>query len=161
MSNPVTSAPAASKPDVNDLPPETLAFAERMFEAARSGDGELLLPAIEAGLPVNMMNHKGNTLLMLAAYAGHASLTKELLQRGADPDRLNDLGQSIVAGAVFKAHDDVVKALVEKNADPRIGTPTAIQTALMFGRNDILDILGATEEDRKANVPKPPTVVPR
>lgn len=97
---------------------------------------------------------------MLAAYAGHAELTKELLKRGADPNRLNDLGQSIVAGAVFKAHDDVVRALMEKNADPRLGTPTAIQTALMFGRTEILEVLGATEEDKKAEVPKPPSMVP-
>jgi ankyrin repeat protein len=97
---------------------------------------------------------------MLAAYAGHGDLTKELLHRGADPNRLNDLGQSIVAGAVFKAHDDVVKLLVEKNANPRAGTPTAIQTALMFGRKDTLDVLGATEEDRKVDVPKPPSMVP-
>jgi ankyrin repeat protein len=97
---------------------------------------------------------------MLVAYAGHTDLTKELLQRDADPNRLNDLGQSIVAGAVFKGYNEVVKALVEKQADPRSGTPTAIQTALMFGRTDILDILGATDEDRQANVPKPPSMVP-
>ncbi|KAJ3560459.1 hypothetical protein NP233_g10827 [Leucocoprinus birnbaumii] len=160
MNESVTSAPTTSKRDVNDLPPDTLAFAERIFEAARTGDSELLLSAVDAGLPVNLTNHKGNTLLMLAAYAGQTSLVNELLKRNADPDRLNDLGQSIIAGAVFKAHDDIVKALVEKNANPRIGTPTAIQTALMFGRTDILDMLGATEEDRKVDVPKPPSMVP-
>ncbi|KAF9443861.1 ankyrin [Macrolepiota fuliginosa MF-IS2] len=148
------------KPDVNNLPTETLAFAERIFEAARSGNSELVVAAVDAGLPANLTNHKGNTLLMLAAYAGHAELTKELLKRGADPNRLNDLGQSIVAGAVFKAHDDVVKALMEKGADPRSGTPTAIQTALMFGRTEILDVLGATEEDKNAEVPRPPSMVP-
>ncbi|KXN88396.1 hypothetical protein AN958_07378 [Leucoagaricus sp. SymC.cos] len=154
------SQPQTSKPDVNGLPPETLAFAERMFEAARSGRDEELLAAVDAGLPANLTNHKGNTLLMLAAYAGHEKLTRELLKRGADPNRPNDLGQSIVAGAAFKGHVDVVKALVDKNADPRVGVPTAIQTALMFNRIDILDILGATEEDRKAEVPKLPSVVP-
>ncbi|KAF7760679.1 hypothetical protein Agabi119p4_10088 [Agaricus bisporus var. burnettii] len=95
------------KVDINDLPAETLAFAERMFEAARSGNSELLVPAIEAGLPVNLTNTKGNTLLMLAAYAGHLDLTKALLDKGADPNRENDLGQSIMAGAVFKTHNEV------------------------------------------------------
>lgn len=102
----------------------------------------------------------GNTLLMLSAYAGQTELVKELLKKGADPNRLNDLGQSIVAGAIFKAHDDVVKVLVEKGANPRSGTPTAIQTALLFGRSDMLDVLGATEEERKAEVPRPPSMVP-
>ncbi len=97
---------------------------------------------------------------MLSAYAGHVELTNDLMKKGADPNRLNDLGQSIVAGAVFKAHDDIVKTLMEKDADPRAGVPTAIQTALMFGRSDILDVLGATEEDRRAEVPRPPSIVP-
>lgn len=47
--------------DVNDLPPETVAFAERMFEAARFGNSELLLPALDAGLPVNLTNSKGES----------------------------------------------------------------------------------------------------
>lgn len=102
----------------------------------------------------------GNTLLMLAAYAGHLELIKGLLDRGADPNRENDLGQSIVAGAVFKTHDAVVKVLMEKGANPRSGVPTAIQTALMFGMKDLLDVLGATEEDKAAAVPKLPSMVP-
>ncbi|EKM75233.1 hypothetical protein AGABI1DRAFT_116520 [Agaricus bisporus var. burnettii JB137-S8] len=148
------------KPDINDLPAETLAFAERMFEAARSGNSEPLVPAIEAGLPVNLTNTKGNTLLMLAAYAGHLDLTKALLDKGADPNRENDLGQSIMAGAVFKTHNEVVKALMEKGANPRLGVPTAIQTALMFNMTEMLDILGATEEDKKAAVPQLPSMGP-
>jgi ankyrin repeat protein len=147
-----------------------------MFEAARSGNSELLLSAVDAGLPANLTNSKGkrgygmvrvnlmfdqgNTLLMLAAYAGHLDLTKGLLDRGADPNRENDLGQSIVAGAVFKTHDAVVKVLVEKGANPRSGVPTAIQTALMFGMRDVLDVLGATEEDKVAAIPKMPSMVP-
>jgi len=30
-----------------------------MFEAARSGQEELLLQAVDAGLPVNLTNHRG------------------------------------------------------------------------------------------------------
>lgn len=93
---------------------------------------------------------------MLAAYAGHTELAKSLLDRGGDPNRINDLGQSIVAGAVFKAHNDIVHALMEKGADPRLGTPNAIQAAYMFGRNDLMAVLGAQESDFKG-VPTPPT----
>jgi len=56
------SKPTSRPPDVNSLPPETLAFAERMFEAARSGQEDLLLQAIDAGLPVNLTNHKGEII---------------------------------------------------------------------------------------------------
>ncbi|RDB29200.1 hypothetical protein Hypma_015414 [Hypsizygus marmoreus] len=155
-----------AKPDPSTLPANTIDFAHRMFEAARTGDSTLLLAAIDAGLPVNLTNDKdgdwlqtGNTLLMLAAYAGHAELTKGLLQRGADANRLNDLGQSIIAGAVFKAHDEVVRALAEKGADPRIGTPNAIQTAHMFGRKELMEVLGAKEGDIGSEVPTPPSAV--
>jgi hypothetical protein len=71
---------------------------------------------------------------------------------------LNDLGQSMIAGAVFKAHDDVVRALAEKGANPRLGTPTAIQAAHMFGRTELMDVLGAQEGDISPDVPNP---VPR
>lgn len=93
---------------------------------------------------------------MLAAYAGHTELAKGLLHRGGDPNRVNDLGQSIIAGAVFKAHNDIVYALIDKGADPRLGTPNAIQAAYMFGRNDLMAILGAQESDFKG-VPAPPS----
>ena len=99
----------------------------------------------------------GNTLLMLAAYSGHAQLSQDLLSRGADPNRLNDRGQSIVAGAVFKGYDEVVRVLMECGADARLGKPTAIETAAMFGREKaLLDVLGAKEGDIGQDVPLPP-----
>jgi len=137
----------AHQPDVNSLPAETLEFAQKIFDAARSGDSNLVLSAVDAGLPPNLTNAKGNTLLMLAAYAGHTDLTKGLLERGADPNRINDLGQSIVAGAVFKAHNDIVYALMGKGADPRQGTPNAIQAAQMFRQTELMEVLGARDED--------------
>ncbi|KAJ6530336.1 ankyrin repeat-containing domain protein, partial [Mycena sp. CBHHK59/15] len=143
------------KPDPATLPSDTIAFAHRMFDAARDGNAELLIAAVDAGLPVNIMNDKGNSLLMLAAYAGHADLTKKLLDRGGDPNLLNDLGQSMIAGAVFKAHDDVVLALAEKGADPRLGTPNAIQAAHMFGRTQLMEVLGVKEGDIGSDVPSP------
>jgi len=126
-----------------------------MFDAARNGDTKLLLAAIEAGLPVNLTNDKGNTLMMLAAYAGHAELTKDLLRLGGDPNRLNDLGQSMVAGAVFKAHDDVVRVLIKNGADPRLGKPNAVQTAHMFRRTDLMEVLGTKEGDIELEILTP------
>ncbi len=160
---------------VSELPPETLDFAHRMFDAAREGNAELLLSAVDAGLPPNLTNQKGklksrtirthtfsctpdlcwkgNTLLMLAAYAGHAALVRGLVERGADPNRLNDRGQAPIAGAVFKREDEVVHVLMEAGADPRAGEPNAIASAQMFGRTDLLAVLGAREEDGGDVVP--------
>ncbi|KAF8194314.1 ankyrin [Mycena galopus ATCC 62051] len=127
-----------------------------MFEAARTGNAELLIAAVDAGLPVNILNEKGNSLLMLAAYAGHLDLTNQLLARGGDPNLLNSLGQSPIAGAVFKGHDDVVRVLAAKGADPRVGHPTAIQAAHMFKRTQLMEVLGAKDGDISSEVP--PTV---
>ena len=114
-----------------------------MFDLARQGSLDLL-PYLQAGLPPNLTNNRGDTLLMLAAYHGHAELAKTLLtispesmrihHAAADPNVLNGRGQSILAGAVFKGHDDVCKLLVEHGADPLAGQPSAEDSAKMFKR---------------------------
>jgi hypothetical protein len=76
---------------------------------------------------------------MLAAYHGHAATVTVLAERGADLDRVNDRGQSPLAGAVFKGEPDVVRCLLAHGADPDVGTPTARETAAMFGQEGMLE----------------------
>jgi ankyrin repeat protein len=90
---------------------------------------------------------------MLAAYGGHAELVRGLLERGADPNRLNDRGQAPIAGAVFKREDEVVRVLVDAGADPSAGEPNAIASARMFGRTDLLGMLGVHEGEGTSAVP--------
>jgi ankyrin repeat protein len=54
-----------------DLDAETPAFAHRMFNLARDGRTDELVANVEAGLPADLTNDKGDTLLILAAYHGH------------------------------------------------------------------------------------------
>ena len=110
-------------------------LATRLFAMARDGDAETLAAYVDAGVPVDLTDATGNTLLMLAAYHGHAATTSALAARGADVDRLNDRGQSPLAGGVFKGEDDVVAALLALGADLDAGSPTARATAEMFGRD--------------------------
>ncbi|WP_435820045.1 hypothetical protein [Micromonospora purpureochromogenes] len=56
-----------------------------MFDLARAGETEELSGHVEAGLPVNMTNDRGDTLLVLAAYHAHPATVAALLARGADP----------------------------------------------------------------------------
>ncbi|PTB62406.1 ankyrin [Trichoderma citrinoviride] len=118
------------------LTPDVIAFASRMYDAARKGETAVFEQALPAGLPPNMTNEKGDTLLMLAAYHGHADLVRLLIQHGADPNRLNDRGQSPLAGAVFKKEDAVIEALLEGGADPDYGSPTAMECVSMFKQED-------------------------
>jgi uncharacterized protein len=117
--------------------PELVELAHQMFDLARDGETERLAAYVETGVPVDLTDASGNTLLMLAAYHGHAATVAALTARGADADRVNDRGQSPLAGAVFKGEDDVVRVLLDAGADPDAGTPTARETAAMFGRPDL------------------------
>jgi ankyrin repeat protein len=120
---------------------ELIALANALLDAARQGDGETLLPVLERGVPVNLSDSAGNSLLMLAAYHGHAPLVRELAARGADVDRINDRGQSPLAGAAFKGFTDVAEALVAAGADPHLGTPSGIETARFFERSEIIALI--------------------
>jgi uncharacterized protein len=126
---------------VNEPDAEVVEFATRMFGLARSGDTERLMAYVEAGVSANLSNHKGDSLVMLAAYHGHAGTVRALLAHGADPDRTNDRGQTPLAGAVFKGETDVVAALMDGGADPEAGQPSAVATAQMFERADLLELM--------------------
>ncbi|MEW9533422.1 ankyrin repeat domain-containing protein [Microbispora sp. NPDC049125] len=121
--------------------PELEDFATRLFDLARAGHTEALCAYVDAGVPADLRNQKGDTLLMLAAYHGHAGTVRALAERGADPDRANDRGQTPLAGAVFKKEPQVVKALLEAGADPLAGTPSALETARMFADPEIIGLL--------------------
>jgi hypothetical protein len=123
--------------------PEVLQLAAQVFDLARQGDTDKLAAYVDAGVPVDLTNDRGDSLVMLAAYHGHAPAVRALIHRGADVDRTNDRGQTPLAGAVFKGEQDVVAALVEAGADPSAGTPSAIDTARMFGKDDLLRLFGA------------------
>lgn len=123
--------------------PEVVELATKIFDLARRGETQALLAYVDAGVPANLTNDRGDTLLMLAAYHGHADAVRDLLERGAAADRANDRGQTPLAGAVFKGEAGVIRALLDGGADPAAGTPSAIDTARMFAKADLLELFGA------------------
>ena len=112
-------------------------LAHQMLDFAREGDAERVAAYVDAGVPVDLTDADGNTLLMLAAYHGHPATVALLAERGAEVNRLNDRGQTPLAGAVFKGEQDVVRTLVAAGADPDLGSPTARATAEMFEQPDL------------------------
>ncbi|MFC9595005.1 ankyrin repeat domain-containing protein [Streptomyces sp. NPDC056944] len=123
--------------------PEVIELASKVFDLARTGDADALAAYVDAGVPANLTNDRGDTLVMLAAYHGHAGAVTALLERGAEADRPNDRGQTPLAGAVFKGEDAVVRALLAGGANPEAGTPSALDTARMFGKTELLELFGA------------------
>ncbi|MBO7941299.1 ankyrin repeat domain-containing protein [Streptomyces antibioticus] len=120
--------------------PEVVELATKIFDLARRGRTEDLVSYVDAGVPANLTNDRGDSLLMLAAYHGHADAVRALLARGAEADRINDRGQTPLAGAAFKGETEVTEVLLAAGADPEAGTPSAVDTARMFARTDLLEL---------------------
>jgi hypothetical protein len=47
----------------SELPQEAIAFAGRMYDAARAGQVDIFQQALPRGLPPNLTNEKGDTLV--------------------------------------------------------------------------------------------------
>lgn len=117
---------------------------EIALNAARTGDLDMLMPMLNAGLFVDLQDEKGNSLLMLASYHGHPEMVAHLLERGAYPDLRNDRFQTALGGVAFKGHLDIARMLLDAGADPAAdqgGGKTPAMFAAMFGHREILSLL--------------------
>ncbi|MEJ7707358.1 MAG: ankyrin repeat domain-containing protein [Nocardioidaceae bacterium] len=117
-----------------------------MFDLARAGD-LALAEYVDQGLPVNLTNSAGDSLLILAAYHQHGELVDALVERGADLDRVNDRGQTALAAAVFRQSCPVVERLLAAGADPALGPQSALEIARFFGLPDLLALLTEGRQD--------------
>ncbi|MDR7274507.1 ankyrin repeat domain-containing protein [Catenuloplanes atrovinosus] len=124
-----------------ELDEATLEFAHRMFDLARGGGTGELAANVDAGVPANLTNDKGDTLLILAAYHNHPETVAALLARGADPARVNDRGQTALAAAVFRQNAETVRILLGAGARPEDGSPSALATADFFSLPEMRALL--------------------
>jgi ankyrin repeat protein len=123
------------------IDPGVIELAGRVFDLARGGHTEELTAYVDAGVPVNLTNDKGDTLLLLAAYHGHPETVAALLDRGADHGRANDRGQTALAAAVFRQSGEAVTRLLDAGADPDAGGPSARATAVFFELSAMTELL--------------------
>lgn len=126
--------------------PEVVALAGEVFDLARAGAADELAGYVRAGVPADLTNGAGDTLLILAAYHDHPVAVAALLELGADHARVNDRGQTALAAAVFRQSVPSVTALLDAGADPDHGGPSARATAAFFGlpaMTELLDRAGA------------------
>jgi ankyrin repeat protein len=120
------------------LDSEVLDLASRIFDAR---------------VPVNLTNTNGDTLVMLAAYYGHESTVAALIARGADVNRHNNRGQTPLAGAVFNNDTTIIELLLRADADPLAGSPSALETARFFGKEQLArQLLQHIQRRRSVNV---------
>jgi ankyrin repeat protein len=88
---------------------------------------------IDAGVPVDIINARGDSLLIVAAYAQHRDTVGELLRRGADTGLQNASGQTAVICAVFRNDVEILRDLLQAGADPELGAHSAGRVAEQFG----------------------------
>jgi uncharacterized protein len=123
------------------LTEEELGFLRSMFDLARHGDDEQLALNIDAGVPVNLTNSTGDSLLILAAYHNHPATVRTLLDREADTARVNDRGQTALGAAVFRRSTESVTHLLAAGADPTHGPRSAVAIATVFDLPEMLALL--------------------
>jgi ankyrin repeat protein len=123
------------------IDPGVVELAGRVFDLARGGHTEQLVEYVDAGVPVNLTNDKGDTLLILAAYHSHPETVAALLARGADHSCANDRGQTALAAAVFRQSAETVRHLLGAGADPDAGRPSARATAQFFDLPEMAALL--------------------
>jgi hypothetical protein len=63
MASNETTNPTNGPQTASSLPAEAIALATRMYDAARNGQIDIFQQALPAGLPANMTNEKGDSLV--------------------------------------------------------------------------------------------------
>lgn len=126
-----------------ELTEDELAFLRSIFDLARDGNTAELTAAVDAGVPVNLTNGVGDSLLILAAYHSHPDTVRALLDRGADTARVNDRGQTALGAAVFRQSTESVTLLLAAGADPAQGPRSALEVAQVFELPEMLALLTA------------------
>jgi ankyrin repeat protein len=128
------------------LTEDELRFLQQTFELAREGETAELAARVDAGVPVNLTNSGGDTLLILAAYHTHAETVRALLERGADHARVNDKGQTALGAAVFRQDAGIVTALLDAGADPELGRQSGVAVAQVFDLPEMAQLLRAPRD---------------
>jgi len=77
----------------------------------KRGDEPGLHAALDTGLPANSANHKGWSLLMLAAVEGNVEIGRLLIEKGADLAAMNLKGETALTIASQKNHQPFVELL--------------------------------------------------
>lgn len=119
------------------LTEQEIEFLNSVFDLARENKPVALKSLFDQGVPVDLTNAKGDTLLILAAYHEHAEMVQLLINEGADLDRLNERGQTALVCAVFRNNLPIARMLLDAGADETLGSQTPAQVAEFFNLEEM------------------------
>ena len=142
--------PGRLRRPLGDLTMDDPAEVEQVFALAREGETAALRDLLAGGMPAGLLNARGDSLLMVAAYAGRQDAARLLLEHGADPGQPNAKGQLPIVGAAYQGDARMVALLLDHGAaldgagaDGR----TALLTAALFDRAAVVELLLARGAD--------------
>ena len=147
---PATRPPETPRPVVLDEATRAK-LREIAFQAAREGDSKTLSAYFEAGLPADIVNDRGDTLLILASYHTHLDAVKLILDQPKTPiEAKNKMGFTALTGAAYRGNLPIVKQLAAKGA--RLDTSndrgqTPLMFAALFGRTEVVAFLVRNKVD--------------
>jgi len=124
-----------------ELTEDELDLLRQSFEWARTGDVARMAQLLTKGVPSNLTNDRGDTLLILAAYHRQEEMVRLLLEHRADVERFNDNGQTALGAAIFRQSPAIVALLLEACADPDAGPKSARQVAEFFDLPEMTALL--------------------
>ena len=86
---------------------------EKLLNAAKNGDLEVVNALIEKGADINLANKDGYTALILAAKYGHLGVVNALIEKGADINLVNEFGNTALMLAAKEGRFEVVIELLK------------------------------------------------
>ncbi|MFV3407024.1 ankyrin repeat domain-containing protein [Bdellovibrio bacteriovorus] len=136
---------------------KTAQTEDPVFDAVRQNDYNQVMTYLKNLGNPDLKNHKGHSLLMLAAYNGHLSLVSLLISCRADVNSRDNSGNTILMGVAFKGHDKVARQLLRAGADLNARNPkgqTALSFAEAFGRDDLVRLFNELQSEPPAPGPR-------
>jgi hypothetical protein len=114
------------------------ALNERLWEAARKGQADVVRTLLDQGADVNAKFRYGATALSYASDKGHLEVVKVLLERGADVNvRDTFYGETPISWAASKGHTAIVQALLDKGAE---GVDDVLKAGARGGNLDLVRV---------------------
>ncbi|GGH63879.1 ankyrin repeat domain-containing protein [Rothia aerolata] len=125
------------------LTPEEIDFLNSVFDLARDNKPIALKSLIDQGVPVDLTDSKGDTLLILATYHENREVVEMLLEAGANINALNNRGQTPLLCAVFRNNAELTQLLLQAGADTTLGHQSPLEVARFFQLPEMEKLLTA------------------
>jgi ankyrin repeat protein len=88
----------------------------KLIRAAREGEVDVCLEAIDEGARIDAVNHHYSTPLGMAAQSSSIEIVRMLLERGADPNLLQG-GKTPLMEAAYRCNREIIDMLISAGAD--------------------------------------------